>query len=187
MLQCVQCQEKTCTPWISGVTSAQTHFNIVLPWSSNDTDVVFGTPNIMLSVSELDFNLFYVFSTFHVMTVFHISLLKSFNYLFWFESCALVTSLLTCCPSAWKEKREVFIQTLQICFLVFVNIWPCTLHRFNKVKIWGRVHFSTAVLLVEVKPFSLHVCPFLWRLVAFYFKIENIALVALQWHSLNID
>lgn len=106
MLQCMQSQEKTCAPWISGVTSTQRqNFKILFPWSSNEADGVVGTPSIMLSVSEMDFNSCCVSSIFHDVTVFHISLLKNFNYPFWFESCALVMSLHTCCPSGWKETR----------------------------------------------------------------------------------
>lgn len=77
---------------------------MVFPWSSNEADIVVGTPSIMLSVSELDFNSFYVFSIFHVMTVFHISLLKNFNNLFGFESSAL--SCLSLPAVLMAEKKQ---------------------------------------------------------------------------------
>lgn len=67
MLQCMQCQEKACTSWISCVASAQRHFNIVFPRSSNESDVVVRTPEIMLYVFRMEFNLFCVSSTFHVL------------------------------------------------------------------------------------------------------------------------
>lgn len=67
MLQCMQCQEKTCAPWISSVTSAQKHFNVVFPQTSNEFDVVVRTPDIMLSVSRLELNFFCVSSIFHML------------------------------------------------------------------------------------------------------------------------